>query len=286
MEIRRARPEEWGAIGELTVAAYLVDGHLSLTDSYLPVLRDAAARATEADLWVAVAEGAVVGTVTYCPPGSPFRELGGDDDGEFRTLAVSPQARGLGAGTALVRHCLALARAAGHSQVVISTLPRMTAAHRIYRSLGFSRDESRDWTPKPDTMLWAFRRPLGGADLAWEDIFTVGMPHTALAVGSGSLPVLGTPTVLAWSEAVTCAALEPLLQPGETSVGVEVALEHLAASSVGARIRVRAESTDVAGRRHTFAVTAVEEAHPERVLARAQITRQVVNAEKFLARLP
>ena len=47
--------------------------------------------------------------------------------------------------------------------------------------------------------------------------FTVGPDDTARAVGSGSLEVLGTPRLLAWLEAATCAVLEPDLEPGSTS---------------------------------------------------------------------
>ena len=49
--------------------------------------------------------------------------------------------------------------------------------------------------------------------------FEVTDQDTAVAVGSGSLPVLGTPRLLAWLEAATCASLVPLLPEGSTSVG-------------------------------------------------------------------
>ena len=52
--------------------------------------------------------------------------------------------------------------------------------------------------------------------------FTVTDDDTAEAVGSGSLPVLGTPRLLAWAEAATCAAIEPSLPDGGTSVGTRV----------------------------------------------------------------
>ena len=55
----------------------------------------------------------VVGVVTYCPPGSPWREIGRDDEGEFRMLAVDPAAQGIGAGTALARLCEERAREHG-----------------------------------------------------------------------------------------------------------------------------------------------------------------------------
>jgi hypothetical protein len=72
--------------------------------------------------------------------------------------------------------------------------------------------------------------------------FTVTDDDTAAALGSGSLPVLATPRLLAWFEAATCAALEPSLPAGSTSVGTRVVVEHLAASPVGQELEVSASS--------------------------------------------
>src|SRR5690349_23618767 len=80
--------------------------------------------------------------------------------------------------------------------------------------------------------------------------FTVTDDDTAAALGSGSLPVLATPRLLAWSEAATCAAIEPALTEGSTSVGTRVTLEHQAASPVGAEVEVTASATYVDGRLH------------------------------------
>ena len=114
--------------------------------------------------------------------------------------------------------------------------------------------------------------------------FTVGDDDTALAVGSGSLPVLGTPRLLAWMEAATCAALEPVLAAGSTSVGTRVQVEHLTASAVGARIEVSASSTYVDGRLHRFTV-AGRDLDSGKVVGTGEITRVVVDAERFLSRL-
>jgi predicted thioesterase len=113
--------------------------------------------------------------------------------------------------------------------------------------------------------------------------FTVTDADTALALGSGSLAVLGTPRLLAWCEAATCADIEPSLGAGETSVGTRIQLEHLAASPVGAEVEVTADSAYVDGRLHRFTVAARHSADGK-VVASGEVTRVVVDAERFLAR--
>lgn len=115
--------------------------------------------------------------------------------------------------------------------------------------------------------------------------FTVTDDDTAAALGSGSLPVLGTPRLLAWCEAATCAALEASLPPGGTSVGTRVALDHLAASSVGQQVEVTASASYVDGRLHRFTVAARHLGGNGKVVGTGEITRVVVDAERFLSRL-
>lgn len=114
--------------------------------------------------------------------------------------------------------------------------------------------------------------------------FTVTDADTAAAVGSGSLPVLGTPRLLAWLEAATCACLDPVLPEGSTSVGTRVQVEHLAASPVGAEVEVSASSAYEDGRLHRFTVSA-RDTGDGKVLAAGEITRVVVDAGRFLGRL-
>jgi fluoroacetyl-CoA thioesterase len=114
--------------------------------------------------------------------------------------------------------------------------------------------------------------------------FRVTDTDTALAVGSGSLPVLGTPRLLAWCEAATCAEIEPALADGETSVGTRVQLEHLAASPVGAEVEVSATTAYVDGRLHRFTVAA-RHTGDGKVVASGEITRVVVDGARFLARV-
>jgi GNAT superfamily N-acetyltransferase len=157
--IRRAAPDDYAAVGALTEDAYeeFIDDP---QDYYRAALRDAARRDREAELWVAEVGDGLVGTVTYCPIGSPWRELGSDDEAEFRMLAVAPKARGHGVGEALVRHCEARATADGATRMVLSTLDEMTSAHRIYGRLGYRRSPERDWFPQPDIPLWCFVKDL------------------------------------------------------------------------------------------------------------------------------
>lgn len=106
---------------------------------------------------------------------------------------------------------------------------------------------------------------------------------TAEAVGSGSLPVLATPRLLAWAEEATCAAIDAGLPAGTTSVGSRVELQHLAPSAVGELVTITAVVQHIDNRLVRFDVTA---AHgDERIVASATITRVVVNAERFLDRL-
>lgn len=166
--VRLAVPADYARVGELTVRAYAADGFIDDEHAgYAVRLRDAAPRAEQAELFVAArrdpATGLdeVLGSVTYCPSGSPYRELAEPDEGEFRMLAVEPAARGLGVGRALVVRCLDRSREQGFQRVVICSLPEMVTAHRLYRSLGFVRDPSRDWSPAPGVTLLAFLLLLG-----------------------------------------------------------------------------------------------------------------------------
>ncbi len=119
--------------------------------------------------------------------------------------------------------------------------------------------------------------------------FVVSAADTAEVVGSGSLPVLATPILLAWCEATTCAALD--LPDGSTSVGTRVSLEHLAASKVGAQIAVTATVAYVdpspgAGRRARLIRFEVDAREPGgKLLGSGEVTRVVVDAARFLDRL-
>ena len=113
---------------------------------------------------------------------------------------------------------------------------------------------------------------------------------TAIAAGSGDVPVLSTPRLLALAEAATVAAVAPYLAAGASSVGTAVSLEHRRASLVGAEVEVEAELTEVAGRRLVFSFFAREAglASPQggerAVIGAGTVERVVVDRGAFLAR--
>jgi fluoroacetyl-CoA thioesterase len=110
---------------------------------------------------------------------------------------------------------------------------------------------------------------------------TVTDADTAQAVGSGDVPVLATPRVLALAEAATVAATSRRLAAGITTVGSRVTVEHRAATPIGRRVVAEATLAKVDGRRLTFEVTVREGGS---VVAEARIERVLVGRREFLAR--
>jgi len=114
----------------------------------------------------------------------------------------------------------------------------------------------------------------------------VGPEDTALALGSGDLEVLATPRLLAWCEQATLAALVGRLEPAQSSVGTRVELTHARASALGASLRVRADLVHQDGRLLRFDVVAEQDSDgASAVVAHGQVTRVLVDRERFLRRL-
>lgn len=155
--VREARPEEYAAIGELTVEAYRDVGETE--ESYFPELRDVAERARDVPILVAVTadSDAILGGVTYVPGPGPYHEGEFGDAGSIRMLAVAANSRGRGVGRALVAACIERARADGRAAIGLFTRPFMTAAHHLYESMGFQRVVEQDWEFEPGEWLWAYR---------------------------------------------------------------------------------------------------------------------------------
>ena len=108
---------------------------------------------------------------------------------------------------------------------------------------------------------------------------TVTQDDTAEALGSGTVPVLGTPRVVALCEEAIVNALEEHLEPGTSTVGMKVQIDHLQPSVVGTPVEAEAVLETVKGRRLSFAVSATD---PRGLVAAGRVTRVVVDIERFL----
>ena len=118
----------------------------------------------------------------------------------------------------------------------------------------------------------------------------VAETDTAMALGSGDVPVLGTPRLLALAEAAAVAAIGPSLESGLTSVGTGAALEHKRPSPVGSEVVVEAELTEVEGRRLVFRFIARQKPPSgppdgeDTVVGAGTLERVLVNKDEFISR--
>lgn len=111
----------------------------------------------------------------------------------------------------------------------------------------------------------------------------VNSTNTAIAAGSGSLPVFGTPFMIALMEKATCEAVAEMLEENETSVGTYIDVSHDKASGLGTVITAHATLVDVDGRKLIFDVDAVEENGD--VIGKGTITRFVVLKDRFMKKV-
>ncbi len=102
---------------------------------------------------------------------------------------------------------------------------------------------------------------------------------TALAVGSGDVPVLATPRLVALCEQAACEALRPQLSPGQTSVGFRVEITHLVPVLVGSRVVAAAAFERVDGKRIVFSVTVTDKCG---LVAAGKVVRVLVDTEAFM----
>ncbi len=102
---------------------------------------------------------------------------------------------------------------------------------------------------------------------------------TAIAFRSGDVPVLATPRLLALVEEATVKAVEGMMPPGHTTVGMRVQLDHLQPTKVGTSVVAEATLEKTEGRRLTFTVAVTDQCG---LVAVAKVTRVTVEVERFL----
>ena len=111
---------------------------------------------------------------------------------------------------------------------------------------------------------------------------TVTEEVTAIAIGSGDMPVLATPIMLALMENAAMLAVKNKLPEGCTTVGGHIESSHLKPSKIGDKVRATAEVTKIDGKKIEFKVTAYS---GETLLGEGTHLRFVVDREKFLSNL-
>lgn len=109
----------------------------------------------------------------------------------------------------------------------------------------------------------------------------VSEADTALALGSGDVRVLGTPRLVALLERACVDALEGILEPGQTTVGMRVQVDHLQPTPIGAEVVAEALLDKIEGRRISFSVSATDSGG---LVAAGKVTRVVVDVERFMSK--
>ncbi|MCU1353211.1 MAG: Thioesterase superfamily [Acidimicrobiales bacterium] len=110
---------------------------------------------------------------------------------------------------------------------------------------------------------------------------TVTSADTAEAIGSGDVPVISTPRVVALCEQAAVNAVVGQLLPGQTSVGWRIQLDHLAPTAVGHVVVAEAKLDKIEGRRLCFSVSVNDD---RGLIAAGRVTRVVVERDRFLDR--
>ena len=105
--------------------------------------------------------------------------------------------------------------------------------------------------------------------------------NTAIALSSGSVPVFATPAMAALVEEAAVKAVADVLGEDQTTVGVYLELQHLAATPVGMTVRAEAKLVNVEGRRLNFRVTAYDDMEQVGI---GSHQRMLVDTSRFLAR--
>ncbi len=168
LAIRDARPADRAAIEAVTLAAYeqyAVTLGAPLWGMYRQNIVATLAAVKPATQIVAEKEGALVGSVLLYPAGGDIGAPGGAKAmtlawPEVRLLAVTPAARGSGAGRRLMEECIRRARAAGATALTLHTTEMMRVAMQLYERMGFERTPDLDFSPAPGITVKGYKLAL------------------------------------------------------------------------------------------------------------------------------
>ncbi|HEY7651751.1 MAG TPA: GNAT family N-acetyltransferase [Methylomirabilota bacterium] len=168
LTIRDGRAADRAAIEALTLAAYeqyAVTLGAPMWGMYRQNIVATLANVKPATQIVAEKDGALVGGVLLYPAGG---DMGAPGRGramtlpwpEVRLLAVTPAARGSGAGRRLMDECIRRARAAGATALTLHTTDMMRVALQLYERMGFERAPDLDFAPAPGITVKGYKLAL------------------------------------------------------------------------------------------------------------------------------
>ncbi len=109
----------------------------------------------------------------------------------------------------------------------------------------------------------------------------VNESNTAEALGSGSLAVLATPSMIALMEKTARLSVDPFLEEGQSTVGTLVNVKHLSATPVGMKVTCNTELVEIDRRRLVFHVECSDE---KGLIGEGEHERFIIDAEKFMSK--
>jgi len=117
--------------------------------------------------------------------------------------------------------------------------------------------------------------------LSFTQEITVEENNTAIAHGSGKLPVFATPAMVAFMENTAVKCIENDLDKGLDTVGIQINTKHIKATKVGKKVTCTAKLTEVDGKKLTFEIEAADEDGP---IGSSLHKRYIINPIKFMER--
>ena len=103
--------------------------------------------------------------------------------------------------------------------------------------------------------------------------------NSALSMGSGSLEVFSTPSMIALMECACANSVKMHLEPGKTTVGVSMDAKHVSATPLGMTVHCESELLEVDGKRLVFKITAFDKCG---IIGTATHERMIVDSRKFM----
>lgn len=113
----------------------------------------------------------------------------------------------------------------------------------------------------------------------FEKVYVVEGKHAAGEMGSGDLEVLATPALIAFMENAAKEEVLGQLADGETTVGIELSVQHLKATAIGQTVRVQSRLVE---QKKSILFYELETYEGETLIGKGTHKRAIVDAQKFM----